>query len=117
LKIKDELLLKQFDTGLFKASKLTVYGKSANLEIELHRLENETLNFDNVYSFRFTPLCACDLNMIDAYFKVVSIDGSKELRELSSKLLKAGHLNTQLKHLRIFLDEEGCYDFLAESVS
>lgn len=76
---------------------------------------SEQMVFDGVESFRCTYYVACDVEMIEAYDRVVDLGISQWLEDVTANLKSAKWNSVGLKHLRIFFDDGPCYEFLCRS--
>lgn len=110
------LELGDFDTGLYSEAKFHTEGKQALLTVKINEIGNKFIKFYRVKYHQFTALHHCDESMIEAYFKVIELPKSKELKKFLNKG-NSGYPSENLKHFRIFLDETGCFDIFAESAA
>ena|SRR5258708_31226900 len=76
---------------------------------------SEQLVFGGVESYRCTYYVACNLDMIDAYDRVLDLGKSHWLDEMRGNLKRAKWNSEGLKHLRIFFDDGPCYEFICRS--
>jgi len=75
----------------------------------------EQLVFDGVESFKCTYFVACDLDMLEAYGRVVDVGRSLWLKGVTRNLSQASWNSKDLMHLRIFFDDGPCYEFICRS--
>ncbi len=89
------------------------------VEISIHDGEQpaERLVFGGVESFRVTYHHACTLDMIKAYDRVIELPETPWLAEIRQQLLKAGDSANGLRHLRMYLDDGPCYEFVCRTFS
>ena len=87
------------------------------IEVSVHDDEqpSERLFFGGVESFRVTYHHSCTLDMIDAYDRVVELPETGWLAEVQQQLRHAGDPTDGLRHLRIFLDDGPCYEFICRT--
>ncbi len=95
-------------------------GRKCSLSYEYESETNgsvvsEKLTFDDVESFRCTYYVACDVEMIQAYDRVLNLGRSKWLEQLKNNLDANKWNSSGLKHLRIFFDDGPCYEFICRS--
>lgn len=108
--------LPPFDTGEYEGCELSMANGDAELTLHVFGMPPICIKFTRVRWHRYTALYACDSEWISGfYFKVAEVPNSTEL----AAHLKADKSSTkayaQLHHFRIFIDETGCHDFLAET--
>ena len=75
----------------------------------------EQLVFDGVESFKCTYFVACDLDMLEAYGRVLDVGRSSWLESVIRNLSNAKWNSKDLMHLRIFFDDGPCYEFICRS--
>ncbi len=93
-------------------------GGDARLKILLAELPPVEFKFHRVRWHEFTALYRCSVEMISsAYFKLVEIIESQSLELYLDNDQASSRAYKELHHYRIFLDEIGCHDIFAESVS
>lgn len=87
------------------------------VEVSVHDDEqpSERLIFGGVESFRVTYHHSCTLEMIDAYDRVVELPESVWLDEVRRQLQSHRDSSDGLRHLRIYLDDGPCYEFICRS--
>ena len=101
------------DTGLFGRSDFTMAGGNAELKLFFGEHGDISLMFNGILWHEFTTLYYCSLEQISsAYFRLVEVKKSERLNSyLASKRAKVF-----VHHYRVFLDDHGCHEVLAESV-
>jgi hypothetical protein len=108
--------LPPFDTGQYIGCELR-HSSDAFLQINIDEMEAIVIKFSKARFIRYTAMYNCSVAMIKLYFKVTRLERSPELDNFiknDSASLKA---YTCLNHYQIYLDETGCYEFFAESVT
>lgn len=107
--------LPSFDTGEYEDCELRIAGGDAVLTLHVSGGEPVRLGFTRVRWHRFTSLYACPAEWVSGYYFKLGV--AAESRELEEHL-KADRASVraygQLHHFRIFLDDTGCHEFLAE---
>jgi hypothetical protein len=95
-----------------------VHATRNSVKIEIDR-ENEQaeyewmeIRFEGVCAFAFTASDSCTPEQIAAYDKVVEVLDSSWRRDL---LARRGSEGSLVRHYRLFLDDIGCYDVIADS--
>lgn len=90
-----------------------------DLEVAPNTFEFHKLVFAGGRAYRWTWVRLCTPDMVEAYDSVVEVLRSQWVTEAVEQLKndpgEADHLG--LHHYMVFLDEDGCYEVLAESVS
>lgn len=113
-----EITLPAFDTGLYEGSELHMAGGGAVLTVHIAEHPDFSVRFTKVRWHQFTTLPNCTQEMVgSAYFKVVEVESSRELADFLKKDRSSQRAYKELHHFRIFLDETGCHEFLAESAN
>jgi hypothetical protein len=79
-----------------------------DFEAESGEYEWEEIHFHGVAAVRFTFAGVCQPEQIDAYDRLVDVGSSSWRLELYRPPM-------DLRHFRIFFDDVGCYEFLAET--
>jgi hypothetical protein len=109
--------LPSFDTGEYEDCELQMSSGNAVLTVRAFGHDPIRIRFVCVRWHRFTSLYACPAEWISGYyFKVGVVPKSRELEEHLRSDQASVKPYKQLHHFRIFLDETGCHEFLAESV-
>ena len=87
------------------------------VEVSVHDGEqsSESLLFGGVESFRVTYHHACTLDMVDAYDRVIELSQTSWLGEVRRQLQSAGDPSDGLRHLRFYLDDGPCYEFICRT--
>lgn len=107
--------LPAFDTGAYEDCELQMSGGDAVLTVRVSGLEPIRIAFKLVRWHRFTSLYACAADWIDGYyFKVGEVPQSRELAAHLKADAASVRPYKELHHFRVFLDETGCHEFLAE---
>ena len=75
----------------------------------------QCLLFGGVESFRTTYHHSCTREMVDAYDRVVELPQTTWLEEVRQQLVGVGDSAEGLRHLRIYLDDGPCYEFICRS--
>ena len=70
----------------------------------------EELTFSGVEAFAFTSHESCTEDQVDAYDVLVEVPDSPWIRQLQVARVAPTH---QLRHMRIYFDEIGCYEVAA----
>jgi hypothetical protein len=110
--------LPRFDTGQYEDCEFLMSGGGAKLTIRFSELPAFEINFYRARWHQFTPLPNCDAEVIEgAYFRLVEVIQSSALSSFLDGNRAPRKAYKQLRHYRIFLDETGCHDLFAESVS
>lgn len=76
--------------------------------------EFSTIVFDGVEASCFTFYECCSPEQVSAYDRVIIVEDSPWATEITSRKVSKKITST---HYRIFIDEVGCYDVLAATVS
>jgi len=84
------------------------------------RIVSQSLVVNGVYAFRVTYHEACSSAMVElAYERLIDAGTTQWLTEIKARLAESSRLCTEaaarLRHLMIFFDSHGCYEFLCES--
>jgi len=84
------------------------------------KIVSQSLVFNGVYAFRVTYHEACSSTMVElAYERLIDVGTTQWLAEIKARLAEPSRLRTEaasrLRHLMIFFDSHGCYEFLCES--
>jgi len=79
---------------------------------ELGGVPSERLIFGGVESFRVTYHRSCTPDMSDAYDRVIELSETAWLVEVRVQLLGANEPTDSLRHLRLYLDDGPCYEFI-----
>jgi len=111
--------LPEFDTGQYIGCEVLMRNGNATLVVFIEESAEVRIDFHKVRWHQYTDLHHCSLEMLrDAYFKLIEVKNSKErdLFIMAAAATKTRPYN-EIHHYRIFLDETGCHEFLAESVS
>lgn len=111
--------LPEFDTGQYIGCEVLMRNGNATLVVFIEEFAEVRINFHKVRWHQYTDLHHCSQEMVrDAYFKLIEVNNSKEK---DAFILAAPAHGTrsynEIHHYRIFLDETGCHEFLAESFS
>ena len=106
--------LGDFDTGLYSGCEFNHSDGGGWLTIHVDEIGNKTIKFDVIRFFQFTALPNCTPDMISAYFELVDLGETKELKSFIASDQSSTKSFDDLKHYRIFLDETGCYDIFAQ---
>ncbi len=72
----------------------------------------DELLFRRVEAVRITHYRACNLEMVTAYDRVVDLEESPWLNEVREQLQRANEPLSDLRHLRLYLDDGPCYEFI-----
>lgn len=75
----------------------------------------EQILFDGIESYKCTYYIACDIEMIEAYGRILEVGTSPWLGHIIHNLSQANWNSEGLKHLRIFFDDGPCYEFICRS--
>jgi len=116
--LKDMFELPEFDTGQYIGCEVLMRNGNATLVVLIEELPEVRIDFQKVRWHQYTDLHHCSLDMVrGAFFKLIEVTNSKE-KEMF--IMAAPAIGTrpynEIHHYRIFLDETGCHEFLAESV-
>jgi hypothetical protein len=107
--------LPAFDTGEYEDCELHMSNGNAVLAVLVTGRKPFRIGFTNVRWHRFTSLYACPADWVSAYyFKVGVVAGSLDLENHLRADQASVKSYSELHHFRIFLDETGCHEFLAE---
>jgi hypothetical protein len=86
---------------------------SFEIEEDGGALSKVTLVFDGVEAYRCTYLSSLSANVIKAaYGKLVQVDESPWVAEISQVYDKGGRTSKDLKHLMICFDDGPCFEFI-----
>lgn len=107
--------LPEFDTGLYEGCSFGQSGLNAFLTVNVVELGDLTISFQGVRYYQFTSLYCCSPEMVKAYFKLVEVEKSRELKSFLKRDRSSNFSSQGIRHYRIFLDETGCYDVFSES--
>jgi len=110
--------LPQFDTGQYGGCEFSMTKGNALLVLHLSGLPDFRIHFQNVRWHRYTQLYSCDVSMVkDAYFRVIEVSPTEVLESFlgTDRSYPSRSAYRKLHHFRIFLDETGCHEVLAES--
>jgi hypothetical protein len=108
--------LPAFDSGQYEGCEFRISDGSAALSIRVAEQEPFTIYFSHVRWCEFTALPNCSADQIrSAYFKLVDLGSTDWRSAFSSADTSARKPYASLRHFRIFLEETGCYELLAES--
>jgi len=110
--------LPDFETGHYEGCEFNMAKGDALLVLHLSDLPDFRIQFRNVRWHRYTQLYSCDVSMIkDAYFRVIEVSSTELLESFleSDRSDPSQRAYKELHHFRIFLDETGCHEVLAES--
>jgi hypothetical protein len=118
VQIEIALELPSFDTGQYVGCEFLMSGGDASLTIQIAELPSIEIRFYRARWHQFTALYNCSLEMIrDAYFKLIEMIGSENLSSYLDNDRAPMKAYKELHHYRILLDETGCHEIFAESVS
>lgn len=107
--------LPEFDTGLYEDCELLMSAGDAFLTIRVAEVGDFRLHFVRVRWHRYTSVYACPADWVKGcYFKVGEVTESLELRAHLAADRATLKPYMELHHFRIFIDEAGCHEFLAE---
>ena len=107
--------LPAFDTGEYQDCELHMSAGNAVLTVLVTGREPIRMGFTNVRWHRFTSTYACPADWVSGYyFKVGVVAGSRELEHHLRSDQASVKAYSELHHFRIYLDETGCHEFLAE---
>jgi len=110
--------LPSFDTGQFESAELLCARGGATLSIRVAEIKPILFRFGRVRWHQFTAVTNCTPEMVrDAYFRLVELQDSPTLASFLAADRANAKAYSSLHHYCIFLDEEGCYEFFAQSVS
>lgn len=110
--------LPAFDTGQYEGSDFSMSGGDASLTLRIAEQESFTIYFSRVRWHEFTALPNCNPDQIrSAYFALVDLGSTQRLSLFLASDVLSKSANYSLRHFRIFLDETGCHELLAESAS
>ena len=107
----------RFDTGLFDDAEFLMFDSDARLIVLVRGIEPIVIDFHNVRWHEYTAMYNCSPEQIKAYFKLVEIVDSPVLQkyiENDTAWIKA---YDELRHYRVYVDEHGCHEVFAESVT
>ena len=76
---------------------------------------SERLLFGGVESFRVTYHHSCTPEMGAAYDRVVELPRTAWLEEVCQELQSSGDPTEGLRHLRFYLDDGPCYEFICRT--
>jgi hypothetical protein len=108
--------LPPFDTGLYEGCDFGQSNGHAFLTIHVAEHGNLTIEFVKPRFYRYTALPNCTPEMASAYFKLVEMTSSSEVRAFIKSDTSNQRAYGDLHHFLIFLDETGCYEVFSESV-
>ena len=118
VKTEQVAALPKFDTGQYEGCEFMMSGGDARLTIRLSELPAFEVNFHRARWHQFTAMPNCSVEMIkNAYFRLVELVGSGALSSFIDNDHMMGKAYKELHHYRIFLDETGCHEVFAESIS
>jgi hypothetical protein len=108
--------LPAFDTGQYEGSDFSMSGGDASLTIHIAEQESFTIYFSRVRWHEFAALPNCSADQIrNAYFALVDLGLTQRLSSFLASDSSSRKAYGSLRHFRIFLDETGCHEILAES--
>lgn len=108
--------LPEFDTGLYEGCELHMLNGGALLKVNVAENPSFSIRFNKVRWHQFTALPNCSAEIIkNSYFKLSELHNSDKLSSFLASDTASVKAYTELHHFRIFLDETGCHEFLAES--
>ena len=112
----DPIELPPFDTGEYEDCELQMAAGNAVLAVHVIGQDPIRVKFMRVRWHRFTSVYACPAEWVSGYhFKVAVVYESRELENNLRADQASVKPYKELHHFRIFLDETGCHEFLAES--
>jgi hypothetical protein len=76
---------------------------------------SQRLVFGGVESFRVTYYHACASDMHEAYDQVIELGTTPWFSDIQQKLHGYGDATDGLRHLRLYLDDGPCYEFICRS--
>lgn len=105
-----------FDTGLLADVEFLLSGGNARLLIKVEEHSDIVLQFNRVRWHEFTAMYNCSPEQVrSAHFKLVRLGDSERLMEYITADRAASKAYKELHHFRVFLDEHGCHELIAES--
>ncbi len=105
-----------FDTGQYEGSEFSMSGWDAVLTVHIAEQASFTICFSRVRWHEFTALPNCSADQIrNAYFKLVDLGSTQRLKSFLASDSSSRKAYGSLSHYRVFLDETGCHEILAES--
>jgi hypothetical protein len=108
--------LPEFDTELYEGCELHMLNGGALLQVNIAEKPTFSVRFDKVRWHQFTALPNCNVEMIESsYFKLTELQNSEKLSSFLASGIATVKAYKELHHFRIFLDETGCHEFIAES--
>ena len=108
--------LPAFDTGEYEGCEFRMLDGGATLSLSIAERVPFIISFSRVRWHEFTALPNCTPDQIrTAYFKLVDLGSTGRLEAFLAADTEANKAYSSLRHFRIFLDETGCHEFLAES--
>ena len=108
--------LPEFDTGLYEGCELHMLNGGALLMVNIAENPSFSIRFNKVRWHQFTALPNCSAEMIEnSYFKLSELQISDKLSSILASDTASVKAYKELHHFRIFLDETGCHEFIAES--
>ena len=118
MKLEQVAELPEFDTGQYEGCEFFMSNGDAKLTIRFAELPPFAIVFYRTRWHQFTALPNCDAELVkSAYFRLVKVTESRALASFIDGDRASNKAYKQLHHYRIFLDETGCHEFFAESVS
>jgi hypothetical protein len=118
MRFEEVAQLPEFDTGQYEGCEFTILAGDAQLTVRFSELAPFEIKFCRVRWHQFTALPNCDADLIkSAYFQLVEVIESRALSSFIDGDRSPRKAYKELHHCRIFLDETGCHEVFAESVS
>jgi hypothetical protein len=110
--------LPAFDTGEYEGCEFTMRRGDAVLTVRAASIPPFTIHFRRTRWHQFTAKYNCTPQQIEGcYFVLAEISPSASLQAFVAADKASMKAYAQLHHFRIFLDETGCHELFAESVS
>ncbi|HIC47195.1 MAG TPA: hypothetical protein EYM37_09650 [Methylophaga aminisulfidivorans] len=108
--------LPEFDTGLYEGCELQMLNGRALLKVNIAENPSFSIRFNKVRWHQFTALPNCSAEMIEnSYFMLSELQNSDKHSSFLAGDTSSVKTYKELHHFRIFLDETGCHEFIAES--
>lgn len=98
---------------IINGPELIVSTDSACIRFDSEDILDGRIEFAGLVATRFTSVHACTTDLIASYDKMVAFCDSDWMRELRQTAWD--HVG-ELQHFRIFFDDIGCFEFIAEDV-
>lgn len=115
---KPVIELPAFDTGKYDDCEFTMRDGDASLVVHVHSLPEFRIDFRKIRWHEFTAMYNCSAEQIDgSYFVLSEVTPSEKLESYIRNDKAGARAYRELHHYRIFLDETGCHEVFAESVS